>query len=136
MLAIGVVWTLPEYLATTAYTEIWYAKRNDFQAAQKLASLPTPQNSYTLTSVGTTNCFYFWLRLVDENGNSGEYTAAVLGQSDSDPTPIISHIQGAITASELNKSLINKLKSDNEAVEARAKAAAFADTANKIAADV
>nr|WP_244772883.1 phage tail protein [Alysiella crassa]UOP05862.1 phage tail protein [Alysiella crassa] len=134
-LAIELVWTLPEILTTAAHTEIWYAKENNFQAAQKLSKLPAPQNSYTLTGVGVLETYYFWARLVDENGNSGEFTAVVVGKSDPNPAPIVAHIQGAITKTELSQALLNQFKADDLAAENRAKAAAAADAANKVAAE-
>ena len=125
-LAVELTWTLPEILTTTAHTEIWYADTNNFQAAKKLVKLPAPQNSYTLMGVGVLDTFYFWARLVDENGNSGAFTEAVMGKSDPDPAPIVANIHGAITETELSKSLINQFNQNDEA--AKNAAIAVADT--------
>ncbi|WP_314342728.1 phage tail protein [Simonsiella muelleri] len=125
-LAVELTWTLPEILTTTAHTEIWYANTNSFQAAKKLVKLPAPQNSYTLMGVGVLDTFYFWARLVDENGNSGAFTEAVMGKSDPDPAPIVANIHGAITETELSKSLINQFNKNDEA--AKNAAIAVADT--------
>ena len=125
-LAVELTWTLPEILTTTAHTEIWYADTNNFQAAKKLVKLPAPQNSYMLTGVGVLDTFYFWARLVDENGNSGAFTEAVMGKSDPDPAPIVANIHGAITETELSKSLINQFNKNDEA--AKNAAIAVADT--------
>ena len=125
-LAVELTWTLPEILTTTAHTEIWYADTNNFQAAKKLVKLPAPQNSYMLTGVGVLDTFYFWARLVDENGNSGAFTEAVMGKSDPDPAPIVANIHGAITETELSKSLINQFNQNDEA--AKNAAIAVADT--------
>lgn len=134
-LAIELTWTLPEILTTTAHTEIWYANTNNFQAAKKLVKLPAPQNSYTLTGVGVLDTFYFWARLVDENGNSGTFTEAVMGKSDPDPAPIVANIHGALTQSELHKDLIKQLADNDTAAETRAKIAASLDASNKVAAE-
>ena len=125
-LAVELTWTLPEILTTTAHTEIWYANTNSFQAAKKLVKLPAPQNSYMLMGVGVLDTFYFWARLVDENGNSGAFTEAVMGKSDPDPAPIVANIHGAITETELSKSLINQFNQNDEA--AKNAAIAVADT--------
>ena len=125
-LAVELTWTLPEILTTTSHTEIWYANTNSFQAAKKLVKLPAPQNSYTLMGVGVLDTFYFWARLVDENGNSGAFTEAVMGKSDPDPAPIVANIHGAITETELSKSLINQFNKNDEA--AKNAAIAVADT--------
>ena len=134
-LAIELTWTLPEILTTTAHTEIWYANTNNFQAAKKLVKLLAPQNSYTLTGVGVLDTFYFWARLVDENGNSGTFTEAVMGKSDPDPAPIVANIHGALTQSELHKDLIKQLADNDTAAETRAKTAAALDASNKVAAE-
>ena len=134
-LAIELTWTLPEILTTTAHTEIWYANTNNFQAAKKLVKLPAPQNSYTLTGVGVLDTFYFWARLVDENGNSGTFTEAVMGKSDPNPAPIVANIHGALTQSELHKDLIKQLADNDTAAETRAKIAAALDASNKVAAE-
>ena len=125
-LAIELNWVLPEVLAVPARTEIWYSTGNVVANAQKLVTLPTPQNSYTLTGVSVIDSYYFWARLVDENGNTGEYTTAVLGQADPNPAPIVAQIQGAITQSTLSQALINQLKADDLVAENRAKADAAA----------
>ncbi|ULJ64169.1 phage tail protein [Wielerella bovis] len=129
-LAIELNWTLPEIVVANVHTEIWYASSNDFQAASKLAALPYPQNSYTLTGVGVIDRFYFWARLVDNNGLAGEFTAAVMGQSDPDPAPIVAQIQGSITKSALSHDLIAELESDDGSLAAAAK-----DAAAKVAAE-
>ena len=130
-LSIELNWVLPEILAVPARTEIWYSTGNVLANAQKLVTLPTPQNSYTLTGVSVIDRYYFWARLVDENDNAGEYTNAVSGQADQNPAPIVAQIQGAITQSTLSQALINQLKADDLAAENRAKA----DAATKITAE-
>ena len=72
-----------------------------------------------LTGVGVLDTFYFWARLVDENGNSGAFTEAVMGKSDPDPAPIVANIHGAITETELSKSLINQFNQNDEAAKKR-----------------
>lgn len=129
--AIEVVWTLPEQLAATVHTELWYGTEKDIGKAKRLANLPYPINTYTLTGMAVTDRFYFWARLVDENGFAGEWTGAVLGQSDPDPAPIVANIHNAITQSQLSKALIQQLKNDDAAAEARAKA----DAASKVVAE-
>lgn len=124
--AIELVWTLPEILAVVANTEIWYGTTSSIQAARKLATLPTPQNGYTLTGVAVTDRFYFWARLVDVNGRAGTWTAPILGQADPNPTPIVAQIQGAITESALSRDLIQQLNDNDTAAENRAKADAAA----------
>ncbi|MFC3873326.1 phage tail protein [Neisseria musculi] len=138
-LAISIDWVLPQTVVSELVSELWYARSADFQTATKLASLPYPQNSYQLTGVGVVDTYYFWVRIVDAAGNSGEFTAAVMGQADKDPAPIVQQIQGAITKSALSQSLIESLNSDMAGAAAaaggKAQAAAAVDASNKIMAE-
>ncbi|RRD90441.1 TipJ family phage tail tip protein [Conchiformibius steedae] len=134
-LAVDLAWNLPETVVNTVQTELRYGKSNDFTASKPLATLPYPQNSYTLTGVAVTDTYYFWARLTDADGRSGEWTAAVVGRADTNPAPIVKQIQGAIEKSTLSQALINQLQADDTAAENRAKAAAAADAANKVAAE-
>lgn len=130
-LSIELNWVLPEILAVPARTEIWYSTGNVLANAQKLVTLPTPQNSYTLTGVSVIDRYYFWARLVDENDNAGEYTNAVSGQADQNPAPIVAQITGAITESVLAQTLLDKLAAD----DATAKASAIAEATKQVQAE-
>ncbi len=126
-LAIAVDWVLPQTVVSELVSELWYSKTNDIQTATKLAALPYPQNSYQLTGVSVVDTYYFWVRAVDASGNAGEFTAAVMGQADKDPAPIVQQVQGAITQSALSKDLIASLNGDmqdaaDKAVQAEAAA--------------
>lgn len=134
-LAIAVDWVLPQTVVSELVSELWYSRSNDFKTAAKLASLPYPQNSYQLTGVGVSDTYYFWARAIDTAGNSGEFTAAVKGQADKDPAPIVAQVQGAITKSALSKDLIAALNADMATAADGAKQAAIRDAAAKIAAE-
>ncbi len=125
-MAIALDWVLPAIVVSDLVSEVWYGRSQDSSQAQLLAKLPYPQNSYLLTGVAVTDTFYFWVRLVDRRGNSGQFTTAVIGQADPDPAPIVAQIQGAITQSTLSQALINQLKADDLVAENRAKADAAA----------
>ena len=107
--AIGVTWVVPPLAVAELVSEVWYSKTNDIQTATKLASLAYPQNTYTLTGVGVAETYYFWVRMVDKAGNTGEFTAAVEGHSDRNPAPLVEALTGAITSSALSKELIGEL---------------------------
>lgn len=120
-LAIDITWELPKTVAATSYTELWYASSNQFQAATKLATLPYPQNQFTLSSVSVGETYWFWARLVDNNGHAGEFTQGVSGAADTDPAPILAMVQGQITQDALSSSLISQLN-ESSAQQARAEA--------------
>ncbi|MGN6890748.1 hypothetical protein, partial [Neisseria sp. P0014.S004] len=78
-------------------SEICYARENNFEVATKLATVAYPQTTYTLAGVSVTDAFYFWVRIVDNSGNAGEFSAAVAGRSDPYPSPILAQMRGRIT---------------------------------------
>ncbi|HGG8339971.1 TPA: phage tail protein [Neisseria meningitidis] len=111
-LSVTVDWVLPQTVVSDLVFELWYSKTNNLQTATKLASLAYPQNSYTLTGVGVADVYYFWVRIRDIAGNTGEFTAAVQGRADNNPAPIVQQIQGAIGKSALSRELIDTLNRD------------------------
>lgn len=137
--AIQLDWTLPQTVVNDVQTEIWYAESNNRAVAKRLTTLPYPQNSYTLSGVAVSDRYWFWLRLADAAGNSGEWTAAVAGRSDPNPAPIVAQLRGAIEKSSLSKALIDSLNADaasKVAAEAQARAAAVQAAAKKAADDL
>lgn len=139
-LAVDVTWTWPQTVAADIACEIWYGKTADLAKAAKLATLPYPQNGYTLTGVGAADEYWFWLRVIDNAGNTGEFTAAVRGASDPDPAPVVRLIHGQITESALSdglKSLIDgKAAASALDAEAQARTAAVQAAAKKAADDL
>ena len=111
-LSVAVDWVLPQTVVSELVSELWYSKTNNLRTATKLASLAYPQNSYTLTGVGVADVYYFWVRIRDIAGNTGEFTAAVQGRADNNPAPIVQQIQGAIGKSALSRELIDTLNRD------------------------
>ena len=137
--AIQLDWTLPQTVVNDVQTEIWYAESNNHDAAKRLATLPYPQNSYTLSGVAVSDRYWFWLRLADAAGNSGEWTAAVEGRSDPNPAPIVAQLRGAIEKSSLSQALIDSLNADaasKVAAEAQARVAAIQAASKKAADDL
>jgi len=137
--AIQLDWVLPQTVVNDVQTEIWYAESNNRDAAKKLATLPYPQNSYTLSGVAVSDRYWFWLRLADAAGNSGEWTVAVAGRSDPNPAPIVAQLRGAIEKSSLSKALIDSLDADaasKVAAEAQARVAAIQAASKKAADDL
>ena len=137
--AIQLDWTLPQTVVNDVQTEIWYAESNNRDAAKRLATLPYPQNSYTLSGVAVSDRYWFWLRLLDAAGNSGEWTAAVEGRSDPNPAPIVAQLRGAIEKNSLSQALIDSLDADaasKVAAEAQARVAAIQAASKKAADDL
>lgn len=111
-LAIDLAWDWPDTVVSKIAAQIWYATVDNVSQASLLATVPYPQNTYTMSGVGVADTFYFWARGVSEAGDYGELTPSVKGRADNDPAPIIAQIQGAITKSALSQALIEQLNND------------------------
>ncbi|WP_252590598.1 TipJ family phage tail tip protein [Actinobacillus pleuropneumoniae] len=117
LFAIELDWDLPKTATVGNYTEIWRASENDVSKAVKVATLPYPQNNYTINGVSLNESYYFFARCGDKAGNKGEFTEGVLGEADHNTENLVSALEGKITQSHLGKSLIESLKADiDEAV--------------------
>ncbi len=134
-LSVAVDWVLPQTVVSELVSELWYSKTNNLQTATKLASLAYPQNSYTLTGVGVADVYYFWVRIRDIAGNTGEFTAAVQGRADNNPAPIVQQIQGAIGKSALSRELIDTLNRDMAAAAGLKVSAEAAERAKALQAE-
>ena len=132
-LAIQLDWVLPRNPVTTLFTEVWYSRANDLENAELLATLPYPQATYTMTGVGVSDRFYFWVRIKDISGNTGDFTSAVIGQSDTNPQPLVEQLQGAITKSALAQSLIDQLNQTMDEKAAAAQDGSVQALTNKLA---
>lgn len=117
LFAIELDWDLPKTATVGNYTELWRASENDVSKAVKVATLPYPQNNYTINGVSLNESYYFFARCGDKVGNKGEFTEGVLGEADHNTENLVSALEGKITQSHLGKSLIESLKADiDEAV--------------------
>lgn len=105
-------WEVPQILTTEAFTEVWYSESNDRSIATKLAAIPYPQNSYTLNGLSIGDEFYFWLRLVDSDGNQGEFTHTLLAKPSQSADDILEYLKGQITATELGDDVVNGIIKD------------------------
>lgn len=103
--AIDLSWNLPQVSVNALSSEVWYGRTPDVNSMKKLATLPYPQNTYTMTGVSVTDLFYFSVRIIDADGNTGEYTPVVSGRSDPDPTPALKQIQGSLNRESLSNEL-------------------------------
>lgn len=136
LFAVQLDWSVPTTTLRPAVTEIRYAKSADFNAAQPLVDLPHPQTTFTLTGVKLDERYWFWLRTTDGSGVSGEWSAAVQGVCDTDPSPIVGLIQGQITENAFTRELIdtwNGRIAAGVAGEAAARAQAVAAAEQKAA---
>lgn len=122
LFAIELDWDLPKTATVGNYTELWRASENDVSKAVKVATLPYPQNNYTINGVSLNESYYFFARCGDKVGNKGEFTDGVFGEADHNTENLVNALEGKITQSHLGKSLIESLKADiDEAVGGESK---------------
>ena len=96
LFAIDLGWNLPNPLLATAHTEIRYAKENNRAKSSLLAKVPAPQNTFALTDVKVGERWYFWLRLTDAAGVSGEWTDVVEGTCTDNPSLLLEQLKGKL----------------------------------------
>lgn len=115
LFAIELDWELPKTATVGNYTELWRATENDVSKAIKIATVPYPQNTFTINGVSLSESYYFFARCGDKAGNKGEFTEGVFGEADHNPDTLLNALEGKITQSHLGKSLIDSLQADIDA---------------------
>lgn len=114
MNAVQLDWYLPDTVMKNVSSEIWLAQENNRAAASKLATIAYPQTTYTLLGVSLTETLYFWVRIIDSAGNTGEFSDVAIGRADPDPAPILAQLNGKISKSELTKELFELVSESKE----------------------
>lgn len=114
MNAVQLDWYLPDTVMKNVSSEIWLARENNRAAASKLATIAYPQTTYTLLGVSLTETLYFWVRIIDSAGNTGEFSEVAIGRADPDPAPILAQLNGKISKSELTKELFELVSESKE----------------------
>ena len=114
MNAVQLDWYLPDTVMKNVSSEIWLARENNRAAASKLATIAYPQTTYTLLGVFLTETLYFWVRIIDRSGNTGEFSDVAIGRADPDPAPILAQLNGKISKSELTKELFELVSESKE----------------------
>lgn len=114
MNAVQLDWYLPDTVMKNVSSEIWLARENNRAAASKLATIAYPQTTYTLLGVSLTETLYFWVRIIDSAGNTGEFSDVAIGRADTDPAPILAQLNGKISKSELTKELFELVSESKE----------------------
>lgn len=105
LFAVKVKWQLPTIVNTSISTEIWRAEKDDINEARLLVTLPYPQSEYPDSGMSTTDSFYYWARVIDKNGTTGEFTRSMFGEPKTDPSDITDILDGKIGDKQLSKDL-------------------------------
>ncbi len=136
LFAVQLKWQLPTIVNTAISIEVWRAEKDDINKARLLVTLPHPQSEYQDSGMSATDSYYYWVRIIDKNGRTGEFTRSMLGEPKTDPSDITDILDGVIGEKQISKDLqdqfdrniedaikeseiainnsINKLEHDNE----------------------
>ncbi|OYQ81794.1 hypothetical protein B9T19_03790 [Ignatzschineria sp. F8392] len=102
-------WQLPALITTEAYTEIWYSDVDDRTKASKLAVLPYPQSNHTVSGLSVGDELFFWFRLVDADGNQGEFSYTLKGRASDSADGILGYFQNQITTKEISSEAVDEI---------------------------
>ncbi|PNK59909.1 phage tail protein [Psychrobacter sp. FDAARGOS_221] len=134
LFAIKLDWTNPTRVINKAKIEIYRSLSNNRATATKVATLSYPTDTFIQNGVKLSETHYFWLRLIDDQGNMGDWVT-VSGQCSSDTSQIVASINGKITRTELSQALINSLQTDINTAKTQAINSANVNADNKVAAE-
>lgn len=102
-------WEVPPLITNDAHTEIWFSDVDDRQKSRKMAVVTYPQSHYSLSGLSIGDELYFWFRLVDADGNQGEFTHSIKGEPSKSADDIKGYLEGQITTKELSSEVIDEI---------------------------
>lgn len=111
VMGIDLHWVWPSGINLQAI-EIYRSLTNDFTEAQPLGTFAYPQASHSIVGMGNSQEMYFWARVRDEADQPGPWypgEQGVRGQSSSDPSKLLSYMEGQINAGHLAPDLITEI---------------------------
>lgn len=102
-------WSFPAGAEDTLYTEVQESATSDGANATQLGLVSYPAVTYLKSGMAAGVTRFFRARLGDRSGNTGAWTAWVMGQSSSDAGEILTYLAGQIGETELSKELNDKI---------------------------
>lgn len=112
LFAVKIKWQLPTIVNTSISTEIWRAEKDDINEARLLVTLPYPQSEYPDSGMSATDSYYYWVRIIDKNGRTGEFTRSMRGEPKTDPSDITDILDEAIGEKQISKELQEQFDSN------------------------
>lgn len=98
-----------------AFVEIWGVMAyNDRDQASLIAKVAVPATTYSHTGLDVAQTWYYWIRLVDANGNFSDWypesaTAGVACSPSDDPQYLLSILFGAINTDQIAAGLNERI---------------------------
>ncbi len=107
---IRINWEFPASGAEdTLYTEIQESLVSTGDNATQMGLISYPTKTYLKSGMAAGVTRFFRARLSDRIGNTGPWTAWVMGQSSSDASEILTYIAGEIGRTELGQDLLDEI---------------------------
>ena len=132
-------WTYQTTGFDVASVEIWASlNTNDRASADLIAKVNVPASTFSHTGLDINHIWYYWIRLVDGNGNYSEWypesaTAGVQCSPSSDPAYLLSILFGAINTDQLATELNTRINliDDPDTVPGSVRALIKTETTNR-----
>ena len=102
-------WAFPAGAQDTLYTEVQESAASDGSNPTQLGLVSYPAVTYLKSGMAAGVTRFFRARLGDRSGNSGPWTAWVMGQSSSEAGEILTYLAGQIGETELSQELSDKI---------------------------
>lgn len=123
VMAITLEWSYPDTANIISQIEIRASLSNDFSASYPLTFAAYPATTFTVNGLGYGTEMWFWARLIDKNGSTGDWKplssgAGTYGKSSESASDILEYLQGQISESELAQSLADQITAGSEAAAA------------------
>ncbi|RAS62622.1 putative phage tail protein [Vibrio diazotrophicus] len=123
VMAIKLDWSFPDTANIISQIEIRANLTNSFASSYPLTIAAYPSTSFTVNGLGYGTEMWFWARLIDKNGLSGEWKPlssgeGVYGKSSESASEILDYLQGQISESELAQSLVEQITAGSDAAAA------------------
>ena len=103
-------WTLPNTAGVGYKTQIWYSETDEFTTAQKLADVATPTTTLTHTNLELMQKYYYWARIEDAKGITGEPSNSVWCGPSTDEKLITEYLKGKVDETLISDGAISIAK--------------------------
>lgn len=111
-------WGFPTGPSIIERSQVWYSQNDDREQATLLGEFAYPQSTHTLFGLAAGARLYFWVRLIDKQGEIGPWypeRSGTLGMASADADEILEYLKGEITETELAQDLLTRIDNTSPA---------------------